>query len=258
MAAVAIEPALRQNDWAGAAIGAADGYAAELTGKPVPVPAITAGRAFTGIGAAGTGGSAGSTGPLSPLAALLLPVGVLACLVGALVYASRRRGKRPPRGPDAAQPQPGLPSLKELDAMAGHSLVETDDAVKTSEQELGFAIAGFGEGAAAPFSAALESAKGELTAAFKLRQLLDDDIPEDDATRRSMLTEICARCAKANGMLDEQSAAFDRLRDLESRAPEVLPDITARAEQHAARSMRAWWSSSTAGPVPSRKAPEVR
>jgi len=31
----AIEPALRANDWAGAAIGAADGYDAVLTGRPV-------------------------------------------------------------------------------------------------------------------------------------------------------------------------------------------------------------------------------
>ncbi|WP_234285244.1 TPM domain-containing protein, partial [Streptomyces venezuelae] len=34
VAQTAIEPALRQNDWAGAAIGAADGYRAVLAGQP--------------------------------------------------------------------------------------------------------------------------------------------------------------------------------------------------------------------------------
>uniref|UniRef100_UPI000AF62A78 TPM domain-containing protein n=1 Tax=Streptomyces luridiscabiei TaxID=164114 RepID=UPI000AF62A78 len=43
VASTAIEPALRENDWAGAAIGAADGYAAVLAGRPVTAPAISPG-----------------------------------------------------------------------------------------------------------------------------------------------------------------------------------------------------------------------
>ncbi|SCE08143.1 TLP18.3, Psb32 and MOLO-1 founding protein of phosphatase, partial [Streptomyces sp. Termitarium-T10T-6] len=38
VAGTAIEPALRENDWAGAAIGAADGYASVLAGRPVTAP----------------------------------------------------------------------------------------------------------------------------------------------------------------------------------------------------------------------------
>ena len=45
VAATAIEPALRESDWAGAAIGAANGYSAVLAGQPIPVPAITPGSA---------------------------------------------------------------------------------------------------------------------------------------------------------------------------------------------------------------------
>ncbi|MDG4865438.1 TPM domain-containing protein, partial [Streptomyces sp. T-3] len=44
----AIVPTLRQNDWAGAAIGAANGYDAVLAGQPVPTPAITPGEADPG------------------------------------------------------------------------------------------------------------------------------------------------------------------------------------------------------------------
>ncbi|MET0642349.1 MAG: TPM domain-containing protein, partial [Jiangellaceae bacterium] len=45
VANVAIEPPLRENDWAGAAIGAAEGYAAGLDGEPIPEPDITPGEA---------------------------------------------------------------------------------------------------------------------------------------------------------------------------------------------------------------------
>jgi uncharacterized membrane protein YgcG len=45
VATVAIEPPLRENDWAGAAIGAAEGYAAALDGDPIPEPEITPGEA---------------------------------------------------------------------------------------------------------------------------------------------------------------------------------------------------------------------
>ena len=79
--------------------------------------------------------------------------------------------------------------------------------------------------AAAPFAAVLEEARGELTASFRLRQRLDDAEPEDDATRRSMLAEIISRCEAANAKLDDQAEDFDRLRDLERNAPQVLAEV---------------------------------
>ena len=45
VATVAIEPPLREHDWAGSAIGAAEGYAAALDGEPIPEPEITPGEA---------------------------------------------------------------------------------------------------------------------------------------------------------------------------------------------------------------------
>lgn len=41
---IAVEPALRQNDWAGAAIGAAKGFAAVRSQQPVVAPQITPGE----------------------------------------------------------------------------------------------------------------------------------------------------------------------------------------------------------------------
>jgi len=116
-----------------------------------------------------------------------------------------------------------------------YALVATDDAVQTSEQELGFATARFGATTAAPFSAALESARAELGAAFTLHQQLDDGSPADDAARRAYLADIGAHCAEASQVLDEHSEAFDLLQDLESRAPQLLAEVDTHVAQQAAR-----------------------
>ncbi|MEU5823987.1 TPM domain-containing protein [Streptomyces sp. NPDC047803] len=254
VANTAIEPALRENDWAGAAIGAADGCAAVLGGGPVPTPAITPGASDPGSGSGGT-----STGDL------LLPVVLLCAVAAVAAYAFLRRKRRATTrttpgatgwgGGGAAPPPTPLP---ELDAKAKETLVATDDAVRTSEEELGFATAQFGEEAAAPFAEAVTYAKGELTAAFRLRQQLDDAFPEDDATRRRMLDEIIGRCADADGRLDAVSEDFDRLRELEREAPQALAaaesafrELTGRvpAAETALASMRGRYAEQASAPV---------
>ncbi|MEU9300528.1 TPM domain-containing protein [Streptomyces sp. NPDC048269] len=227
VARTAIEPALKQNDWAGAAVGAARGYDAVLGGQPVPVPAITPGPADPGGGTSGENGAGD----------FVLPV-VAVGAAGALgVYAYRRRkrkdaeigagGRGTTTGPGWPEGAPDRLPLPELDARAKALLVETDDSVRTSTEELGFASAQFGDEAVVPFTAAVEYAKGELTHAFRLRQQLDDAYPEDDAPRRRMLDEIVARCTEASRRLDAESADFDRLRDLEKNAPQALATVEA-------------------------------
>ncbi|MFD9337229.1 TPM domain-containing protein [Streptomyces sp. NPDC060028] len=219
----AIEPALKQNDWAAAAIGAAGGYGAVLGGEPIPVPAITPGPADPGGGPSGESGAGDFVLPV-------VAVGAAGAL-GAYAYTRRKRkggaGGRATgntgRGGPGGAPAP-LP-LPELDAKAKALLVESDDAIRTSTEELGFASAQFGDEAIGTFTTAVAYAKDELTAAFRLRQQLDDAYPEDDATRRRMLDEIVARCTEANRRLDAESAAFDRLRDLEKNAPQALTTV---------------------------------
>lgn len=221
VASTAIEPALKENDWAGAAIGAANGYSAVLAGQPVPTPTLTPGAADPGAGES-EGGGAGD---------LILPVALVGAAGAVAVYAYTRRKRRASgrttpaatgwgagAATDAKPPTP----LPELDARAKEVLVDTDDAVRTSEEELGFAVAQFGEETAVPFTEAVNRAKTELTAAFRLRQQLDDAFPEDDATRRQMLDEIISRCADANERLDTVSEDFDSLRDLERNAPQAV------------------------------------
>ncbi|ALC21081.1 TPM domain-containing protein [Streptomyces pristinaespiralis] len=225
VARTAVEPALRENDWAGAAIGAADGYGAVTAGEPVPTVNITPGEADPGDGG-GAGTGAGD---------LVLPIAILggAAVLAAYAYTKRRRRtatRTTPRGGQEGWGAPEQPPLPELDARARTALVETDDAVRTSQEELGFATAQFGEEAARPFHEAVAHAKKELTAAFRLRQQLDDAYPEDDATRRRMLDEILARCSEADRRLDAEAEDFDRLRALERNAPQAL-DAAAAAFQ---------------------------
>ncbi|MEU3446062.1 TPM domain-containing protein [Streptomyces thermolilacinus] len=244
VARTAVEPALRADDWAGAAIGAADGYGAVLAGRPVPVPEIT-----PGVPDPGGGGSPG----VDLLVPVVLVAGALA--VAGFAYASRRRRARTRTTPHGGVPVPGA---DELDERARRALVETDDAVRTSQEELGFAVAQFGEAAAKPFAEAVAYAEGELTAAFRLRQRLDDAEPEDEMTRRTMLEEITARCADAGRRLDEESAAFDELRDLERTAPRALAaaeaahrDLEGRltTAEAALSAMRARYTDTAAAPV---------
>ncbi|SFF73815.1 Uncharacterized membrane protein YgcG, contains a TPM-fold domain [Actinacidiphila alni] len=222
VSSAAVEPALRQNDWAGAAIGAANGYTAVLNGVPVTAPTITPGTADPG-GAAQDDGAG----------ELWIPVVAVGAAGAVGIWAfRRRRTQQPPARPQPGERGWGAPQptpLPELDSQAKQLLVATDDAVRTSQEDVGFAAAQFGEEAAQPFAEAVEYAKGELTAAFRLRQQLDDAIPEDDAVRRQMLDEILSRCTQANRRLDAESEAFDRLRALEANAPEVLEQAEAKA-----------------------------
>ena len=164
--------------------------------------------------------------------------GAVAAVVGGVVVvggvgagiALARKNKRKRQG-DAAQAEQAQPSLEELEAQASALLVGADDDLRSSQQELGFAEAQFGMTAAEPFAAAIEVAKDQLTAAFKLRQQLDDNVPDTDADRRAWLTEIIERCTNARQSLAQQTEAFSRLREVEQRAPLILEQLRAAHAQ---------------------------
>ncbi|MEU8519111.1 TPM domain-containing protein [Streptomyces sp. NPDC048577] len=195
-------------------------------------------RLYDGPGAAADGGASATD--------LVLPVVLIggAGTVAAYAYARRRRsGTRrvPPTGGRAWGP-PKTPEAKppaELDGLARGALVATDDAVHTSQEELGFAEARFGGEAVERFTKAVAFAESELTAAFRLRRRLDDGFPGDDATRRSLLAEIVTRCGQANARLDAESADFDRLRALEAEAGEALEAATAACREQTGRAATA-------------------
>ncbi|WP_069170905.1 hypothetical protein [Streptomyces griseus] len=181
--------------------------------------------AATGPGALGAGDHSDAGSAVN----LIVPVAVLVAALLTALYASTRRRRRTTirttpaatgwGGVGAAGPQAPLPLL---DARTAADLVDTDDAVHTSEEELEFALGRYGEEAVAPFAEALDHARDELAAAFRLRQRLDDGFPEGEATRRRLLEEIVRRCADANSRLDAVTEDFDRLRGLEQHAAQAV------------------------------------
>ena len=199
-----VQPALADEDWLGAVDGAADGLTDAAGG---------------GSGAAdGAGG--GGAGWLTWL--LVIAVVVIG-IVLIVMFVRRRRGTAgtvPADGAGAPQP-----SLEDVERRAASLLVETDDALKTSAQELGFAKAQFGDAATAEFEAAIASAQQNLDEAFTLKQQLDDATPDSPQDVRAWNERIIALCETANTLLDEKAAAFDELRKLEQNAPEALARV---------------------------------
>ncbi|BAU85815.1 fibrillarin [Streptomyces laurentii] len=173
----------------------------------------------------------------SPGGDLILPVALVggAGVVAAYTYTKRRRRTETRTTPGgggwgaaaggAGWGTPREPPTTALDALGRRTrraLVDADDAVRTSQEELAVVTERCDAAALQPFTEAVVFARDEVTAAFGLRQQLDDDVPEDDATRRALLEEILRRCAAAGARLDAQATAFDRLRDRERAAAGTL------------------------------------
>lgn len=191
-----LEESLRDEDWTGAVVGAA-GEIADQLDAPFPVVPVTIVGGVVALGGIVAGG----------------------------IAIGRRRGAN--AGTRAA--------AKDLDTRAGSLLVQLDDAVKTSEQELGFAVAQFGEESTAPFRTALDAVTLQVKEAFGIRHRLDDAQPETAEERRTLTLRIIELCEAADDTLDAQDEAFDALRDLEKNAPQLVESVGAEQAALAAR-----------------------
>lgn len=209
----AIKPQLAQGNWAQAAIDGAAAIGDAAGGGSGNVPNTTAGPVGLGIAAVVVAGGAGTV----------------------LVMRSRRKKKAladtaAGYGPGGEKLDPlagvGIPELR---TRAGSLLIAADDAIKSSEQEIGFAQASYGDDAVKPFQQALADAKGHLNESFKLQQQLDDSIPDTIEEQRAWYGEIIRRCEAANTALAEQKSSFDSLRELEKTAPQALATVAAGA-----------------------------
>ena len=205
----AIEGRLRDSDWSGAAIAGAQELEAQATGVVGPGPTTP-----TDAPAPGSGGGI----PVLPIVG-----GAVVAGVGAFVISRVRRRQKE----NAGSSPPDQLTQKQLDQRAGSLLVQLDDSLKTSEQELGFAVAQFGDAATADFTATLASAKAKVAQAFTLRQKLDDAQPDSEADQRAWTLQIIELCEAADTELDAQADAFDELRQLEKNAPQELVAVRA-------------------------------
>ncbi|WP_025737970.1 TPM domain-containing protein [Mycobacterium genavense] len=206
-----IEPALREGDWRGAAVSAANG----LNARP---------------------NSSNRFWLLATLAVII--VGVVA-LVFVMRYRRRRRRSADlaaarrvdPTDPTALAAVP----LAALDDLSRSMVVEVDNAVRTSSNELALAIDEFGAERTEPFTRAVINAKAALSQAFTVRQQLDDAVPETPVQQRELLTQVIVSAASADRELDAQTEAFEQLRDLVVNAASRLDALTQQVVKLTAR-----------------------
>ncbi|MCR8670822.1 TPM domain-containing protein [Agrococcus sp. HG114] len=198
-------PALNNGDIAGAAMGFG-----------------TAVAEFDASG--GTGGTEVNVGADAVWPVVLLVGGAAVVGGGAWALSRGMRSRRKKQGEIAQQKQQQL-SLEELKQRADIALVQLDDTVQQSEQELAFAGAQFGEDAVRPYREALEKAKGGLREAFALQQRLDDAFPDTDQERHEWSSRILQIAEGAGSELASHASSFEQLRDLERNAPQVLETV---------------------------------
>lgn len=206
-----IEPALHRSDWSGAAVAAANG--------------LDRGREPTNS------------------APLLIGLGVIIAAVLVLYVVMRYRHRRrraaelaAARRVDATDPDAlAALSLGALDDLSRWKVVDVDNAVRTSANELALTLEEFGEKRTAPFTRAVTNAKAALAQAFTVRQRLDDAVPETQAQRRELLTQVIVSAARADRELESQREAFEKMRDLVVNAPSRLDGLTQQMVELTAR-----------------------
>ncbi|GAB2866435.1 hypothetical protein GCM10027074_37280 [Streptomyces deserti] len=168
------------------------------------------------------------------LALPLVVAGAAAALAG-YGYVRRTRRARTRTTPGGSPLRPAGPPLAELDERTRALLIEADDCVRTSREELGFAEARFGTAGVEPFARALREAEAELATAFRMRQRYDEGVPGDETARRQALAGIIGRCQEAGRRLDAEAAGFDGLRGLEQGLGEALAVAEGRFRDLATR-----------------------
>jgi len=141
-----------------------------------------------------------------------------------LIVGSGRRRRR-----DREQAEAAITS--ERARAAAIALVRADDQVGAATDELGFAVAQFGESATRDFATALDLSRRQLRDAFALQQKLDDSVPETESERRRLTEQIIALAAEATTRLVEQDRAFTARRGIERDAPLRLEQLIRRVDR---------------------------
>ncbi|CAH0201599.1 hypothetical protein SRABI76_02032 [Microbacterium oxydans] len=203
-----IQTLASQNDWDGAIILAAD----EIQGD----------------------GGAGAISAVLVVGGIIV-IALIIWLIVRAVRKSRREAAIRRRGAMPETPDPNDPfstlTDEQVQTQAGSALVQADDAITSSREELGFAVAQFGDAATAEFSKAVDVAKTKMSEAFDLKQKLDDEIEDTVQDRRAWHIRIIQLADEIDDVLDENTEAFDELRKLEQNAPQELERV--RAERAA-------------------------
>ena len=224
-----VEPELGDDDWDGAVTAAAEGL-----GEIGDTEAYTGGSSSGGYDSGG--GIFGGFNLFSwfPILFILMAVGPVAMRVVRNLRGLKDRQQ--PAPPPIDQPA-GVMSSVPIDQLrrdVATALVDLDNAIRSSGEELAFAQAQFGEQATQQFTSALESARSRSAEAFRIQQELDIARGAGrlvEAEERARLAQILDLTRAADDELDAQEAEFTQLRDLEASVPQFLASLRTRTTE---------------------------
>lgn len=119
----------------------------------------------------------------------------------------------------------------ELGRRAGAALVEVDERLRTTADELTFAELELGRDATRELREALEAVRQHLGEAFQLHQLNHDEIPDTPEELRTRGARIIQLCDWAEDLLDDRLQALAEPVARARRAPEIIDGIRAQVER---------------------------
>ncbi|MGB3185471.1 MAG: TPM domain-containing protein [Ornithinimicrobium sp.] len=214
-----ILPALGDDDWSGAAIAAAEGFA------QTDPDAVEDGESLDATGE--------ETSVLGNDSGFDFPWFFAVPIIGfGLALFFNWRGNKAARGGSGVAtneaPGPAGMPTQELQANAAAALVDLDNALRSADEELAFAQAQFGEQRTQRFSEVLKEARAQSQEAFRIRAELDDADPEPEPVARTMLSQIIEIATAADAALASHTQEFADLRSLEARVPQFLEELAAR------------------------------
>ncbi|MDO5724011.1 MAG: TPM domain-containing protein, partial [Flaviflexus sp.] len=169
-------------------------------------------------GAPSSSGSSGSSGGFGGPLMIIFLLGVGGLILLAIL--GRKSAKK-----SAGQ------SLESLAKRSASALLEADDSVREAAGELDYAQAEFGLQATEEFGHALTQAREHLSAAFEIRNRLDNNREATEAQQRRAHSEIIEKATAAIKLIEDKEEEFSRLRNMAARVDTMLADLGRRAEE---------------------------
>ena len=205
-----VKPKLQSGDYKGAAAAAVEGIDAQKSGgSGVVVGAVAVGTAS------------------------------VAAVGGTYLYRRRKKSAEAKKSGVNKYGYPTVPqaTIEELQTRAGASLVQADNTLVRSRQEVEFARAQYGDAQVAEFEKEIVRADELMKASFHRQKLLEDDVPDTPAEQRAWLGEIIENSRQVTEMMQAQEEKLSSLRNLEHDAPAAieklqlgLPELDQRIE----------------------------
>ncbi|WP_156762210.1 hypothetical protein [Microbacterium karelineae] len=123
----------------------------------------------------------------------------------------------------------------DLALRAQKSLVETDERMRTTKDELAFASAELGDAATKDLREGLDAVARHMREAFELHQLNHDHIPDTPEELRTRNARIVQLCDWAEDVIDERTEVLRERIEKVREAPHTLERVRRQAETLAER-----------------------